>query len=744
MRNAARARIIAFTWIGLIAIPSTSAMAANSASFVKVDASTVGNWIGHYGADGYNVSQDTTVKTPAYAQINLSGASNYVWSASPSGTAALQRPENPSGRIASTWYAPDSFFIDVNLTDGKTHQIALYNLDFDWSIRSQTINVRDASTNAILDSRTLAAGAAFHNGEYLVWNVQGHVKYEIIRTGAFNAVISGIFFDAPNGTPAGSLSIPTYHATLANDGQNLKETILTPTNVSSASFGKIVSVPLTGDVYTQPVFQSGVNIPGKGTHDTVFTVTNLGVAYAIDAYSGAVLWTSSLMPPGSTALVGVFTTPVISSLTNAMYVMVIGGNSDNTYTYALFSLNLTDGKPYAPPAVIGQISNTNTYVSGPTTASGKKFNGNLVSRNLVLNPINNAVYASFSAGGDKGPFNGWIVGYNSVKNGSGNLSQVAVWCATPNGNSGGYADGGDGAGGIWMSGGGIAVDALGDMYLATGNGSFEQTLVTVPYNGRLSTNIPNLKVPSGMDFGDSVIKLRPDSDVNQSRGDNPNGWGLHVADYFTPADQSFRQGANDLDVGTSSPVLLSSAAGSTAHPNLLVMSSKEGEIWLIDRNNMGGFNSLTDSAVQKVTGQILPMFSTPAYYSLSNPSPVLYYIAVSWGSTGDFAKAFAVNNGALSGTPVSVGTYRFSKPGSTPQISANGGSNGIVWALDPGANVLLALNAGSLAMMFFNSGTAANALPSAMPISGAFPTPMVAAGHVYVGTKGYLTIYGLH
>ena len=239
----------------------------------------------------------------------------------------------------------------------------------------------------------------------------------------------------------------------------------------------------------------------------------------------------------------------------------------------------------------------------------------------MLNPINNAVYASFSAGGDKGPFNGWIIGYNSVKNGSGNLDLVAVWCATPNGSSGGYADGGDGAGGIWMTGGGIAVDALGDMYIATGNGSFEQTLATVPYNGRLSTNIPYLKVPSGMDFGDSVIKLRPESDVNQSRGDNPNGWGLHVADYFTPADQSFRQGANDLDVGTSSPVLLSPAAGSTAHPNLLVMSLKEGEIWLIDRNNMGGFNSLTDSALQKVTGQILPMFSTPALLFSLNPKP---------------------------------------------------------------------------------------------------------------------------
>jgi hypothetical protein len=139
------------------------------------------------------------------------------------------------------------------------------------------------------------------------------------------------------------------------------------------------------------------------------------------------------------------------------------------------------------------------------------------------------------------------------------------------------------------------------------------------------------------------------------------------------------------------------------------------------------------------------MFSTPAFYSLSNPSAVLYYVADSWGAgTGDFAKAFAVNNSRLSGTPVSTGTYRFSKPGSTPQISANGAANAIVWALDPGANVLLALNAGNLTNMLFNSGTGANALPSAIPISGSFPTPMIAAGHVYVGTKGYLTIYGLH
>jgi hypothetical protein len=151
------------------------------------------NWIGTYGADGYNVSQDASIKTPSYAQINLSNYANFLWAASSGSSNSLQRPENPSSRIAGTWYSRSSFFIDVNLTDGNPHQVSLYALDYDSTVRAETINVRDAATNAILDSRTVAAGTNFHKGEYQVWKIQGHVKYEIIVTAGSNAVISGIF-----------------------------------------------------------------------------------------------------------------------------------------------------------------------------------------------------------------------------------------------------------------------------------------------------------------------------------------------------------------------------------------------------------------------------------------------------------------------------------------------------------------------------------------------------------------------
>jgi hypothetical protein len=177
-----------------IGSPVPPPAAGTSATFLKTDAATQGNWVGVYGADGYNVSQDASIKPPAYAQINLSNYANFLWAASSGSSNSLQRPENPSSRIAGTWFSRSSFFIDVNLTDGNPHQVSLYALDYDSIVRAETINVRDAATNAILDSRTVAAGTSFHKGEYLVWNIQGHVKYEIIVTAGSNAVISGIFF----------------------------------------------------------------------------------------------------------------------------------------------------------------------------------------------------------------------------------------------------------------------------------------------------------------------------------------------------------------------------------------------------------------------------------------------------------------------------------------------------------------------------------------------------------------------
>ena len=154
----------------------------------------MGNWIGIYGADGYVVSQDNNVKIPGYARLSATGLSNLVWAASTAALPALQKPGMAGSRIAGAWYASNNFTADLNLIDGNSHQIAVYALDWDSSARGETIKVLDASSGAVLDSRTLSAGS-FHNGEYLIWTVQGHVKFEVGLNAGANVVVSGLLFD---------------------------------------------------------------------------------------------------------------------------------------------------------------------------------------------------------------------------------------------------------------------------------------------------------------------------------------------------------------------------------------------------------------------------------------------------------------------------------------------------------------------------------------------------------------------
>jgi len=104
----------------------------------------------------------------------------------------LQVSSGSSSRIASTYYSYSSFTIDVNLTDGNMHRIALYLLDWDTSSRSETISILDAASNTVLDTETFSG---FHNGVYAAWNVRGHVLIEVKLNGGSNAVVSGLFFN---------------------------------------------------------------------------------------------------------------------------------------------------------------------------------------------------------------------------------------------------------------------------------------------------------------------------------------------------------------------------------------------------------------------------------------------------------------------------------------------------------------------------------------------------------------------
>src|SRR6202790_851758 len=178
----------------------------NTALFVATDSATQGSWKGVYGANGYNVIDDT-VAYPAYVTVTPAGQSNYVWAGSTTDVRALQKPLSATDRIAATWYSYGSFTIDVNFNDGQQHQLALYCLDWDaGGGRVQTVNILDGATNALLNGQTLSS---YQNGKYLVWKLTGHVIIQVTNAGAMNAVVSGLFFDPA--TAGSTAAAPTFN-----------------------------------------------------------------------------------------------------------------------------------------------------------------------------------------------------------------------------------------------------------------------------------------------------------------------------------------------------------------------------------------------------------------------------------------------------------------------------------------------------------------------------------------------------
>jgi len=160
-----------------------------AAAFLRYDTTTQGTWKGVYGSNGWAIPDDST-NYPAYATVALNEESNYTWDSTTTDVRALESGVT-SGRIASTWYSGSSFTINVNLTDGNTHQVEMYAVDWDDLGRAETITLTDAKSGAVLDTRSISG---FSSGEWLVWNLTGNVLVTVTLTGNQNAVISGLFF----------------------------------------------------------------------------------------------------------------------------------------------------------------------------------------------------------------------------------------------------------------------------------------------------------------------------------------------------------------------------------------------------------------------------------------------------------------------------------------------------------------------------------------------------------------------
>ena len=370
-----------------------------------------------------------------------------------------------------------------------------------------------------------------------------------------------------------SVNVLTYHNDNSDTGQNLKETLLTPANVNSSSFGKFFSVGVDGQVYAQPLYMSGVSI-----------TVGANSVYAIEADSGAILWQDSFIKPsaGITAVpngdvnsgdlqpeIGITSTPVIDPGTNTIYVEAKTKEvrpDGSHYVHHLHALDLASGSEKLGGPVVIADSLGDTYVSGPVvngSGDGRDGSGHVPFDALrqmnrpALTLAGGTVYLGFASHGDNFPYHGWVLGYSAQT-----LQLTAAFNTTPDG----------GSGGIWQSGGRITADGQGNLYFMTGNGTFDSTLNAQGF-------------PSNGDYGDSFVKLA--SDPNSSAANqNINGWGLKVVDYFTPFNQDGLN-AGDVDLGSGAPVLVPDSAGSSAHPHLLMGMGKEGRAYLVDRDNMG-------------------------------------------------------------------------------------------------------------------------------------------------------------
>ena len=295
---------------------------STSATFVKQDTTTQGNWIGTYGQQGYDVI-DNTSSLPSYATVTPAGESNNVWAASSTDPRALQYA-NGSGRIAACWYASSSssFTVDVDLTDGNTHDLELYFVDWDSTTRAEQIQISNASTGKVLSTEKVTS---FHSGDYLEWDVSGNLLITITNTGSPNAVLSGLFLD--------STSAPTVTAeSPANKATNVA-----------------VSSPVTA-TFSEAVQASTINFTLKNSSGSSVPATV--------AYSSATD-TATLTPNAALAY-------------NTQYTATVSGaqNSNGTPLAAPFTWSFkTD---VAPPSVVSETpasGATNVAISTTATAT---------------------------------------------------------------------------------------------------------------------------------------------------------------------------------------------------------------------------------------------------------------------------------------------------------------------------------------------------------------------------------------
>ena len=496
-----------------------------------------------------------------------------------------------------------------------------------------------------------------------------------------------------------TLSLPSARAvdvlTHMNDnnrsGANTSETILTPSNVNQSQFGQLWSYAVNGATYAEPLYVSGVSI-GGGTHNVVYIVTMEDDVYAFDADSNTQYWHVSFVGGNITPVpitditgnnnlnivgdVGIESTPYIDKAGGTIYLLARTKNtSTGLHAQTLHALDITTGaEKFGGPVVIPQVNG---------------FSSLMQNQRMGLAKAGNNIIICWASHEDIAPYHGFMMAYNATT-----LAQVAVFNDTPSGT----------LGGIWQQGRAPCVDSSGNVYVITGNGTWDGT----------------------SNFGESILKL------------NSN---LSLLDWFTPDNYNYLT-SNDQDFGSAGAMLIPGTS-------LVIGGGKFGWLYVCNTGNMGHEQSGNGQIVQSVGSFSTEMHAGPVYWNSAANGQLIFNCG-----NGDHIKSFKFNGSTIVTSPFPFQTSSASSggdPGGFLSISANGNANGILWAAmetsdsdhgtAPGiVRAYDANNIGGTELWDSNQNSSRDS-------SGTFvkdANPLVANGKVYVGSyDGKVHVYGL-
>lgn len=510
-----------------------------------------------------------------------------------------------------------------------------------------------------------------------------------------------------NATASAQTAVTTYHNDNYRTGWNSSETVLTPANVASSSFGLLATVAVDDQVDAHPLVVPGVNITAgsnQGTHDVVYIVTGSDVVYAIDANAGTILLSVSLGKPVFAPLgcnnngphVGITSTPVIDTTSNTLY--LIAYTQDKTGpAYRIHALDLGSLTDKMTPTV---VSASHTLSDGTTFT----FNATYQRQRPALLMANGNIYAGFGSFCDYAAnvSRGWLLGWNASTLAPLSANQVFdTLASTPDDFF---------LASIWMSGYGLAADDSGNVLFVTGNSDYSGNT----YNGVTSIQ-------------ESALKVSPNL--------------TSVLDLFTPSNQATLD-EGDVDFGSGGLLVLPDQPGSL--PHLAVAAGKYGSMYLMNEDNLGGYSTTKNNLLG--TYQVGGCWCGESYFV--DPSDGAARVVSSGGQDVIVWKVQTSPSPKLTGVTHSPALKTGQSGGFFTSVSSNGTANPIIWALSRPLNqsstaiTLYAFNpeaGGKTMTQLFraNAGTWPNLGGDSNQV------PVVANGKVYVASNKQLQIFGL-